>query len=278
MVENLKQKAAKGILWKFLDQGGTQLIQFISGIYIARILSPDDYGLVGMMAIFLGISQVFIDSGFKATLIQKGNDITNDDYNVVFYFNLTISIFFYSLIFMGAPKMADFFNEPRLTVVARVLGFNLVLISLGMIHQIIFEKKINFKTLTKINLISIFVSVCSGIGLALVGYGVWALVAMVLVENFVRSLLLWIINKWVPDLSFRLSVFKKLFATGSKLLFAGILQQISMNIFSLVIGRFFTTTDVGFYSQARKLQQRIGDFITYSIQGVLPSCTIVNER
>jgi len=267
--DNLKQKAITGVIWKFLEQGGTQLIQFLAGIYIARILSPDDYGLIGMMAIFLGISIVFIDSGFRSTLIQKGNSVTQADYNTIFYFNLSVSVFFYILIYWGAPSIAQFYDEPRLTIVARIIGINLILMSLGMIHQIIFEKKINFKTISKINLIATFISACSGIILAVMGFGVWALVSMFLVESLIRSMLLWIINKWRPNLEFSLVSLKTLLPMGSKLLFAGILNQFSQNIFSLAIGKLFTTGDVGFYSQAKKLQQRIGDIITYSIQGVL---------
>lgn len=278
MVDNLKQKAAKGIVWKFLGQGGTQFIQFISGIYIARLLSPEDYGLVGMLAIFMGISGIFINSGFKATLIQKGAKATHDDYTVVFYFNTAISIVFYFLIFFGAHWIAQFFNEPRLVIVARVLGLNLILTSLGMIHQVIFEKKLNFRTLTKIRIITVSISVGLGIVYASKGFGVWALVIMMVSENLARTILFWILNRWMPKLRFDFIVFKSLFAKGSQLLIAGILQQLNQNIFSFVIGKFFTTADVGFYSQGQKLQKRIGDFITLSIQGVMfPVQTLMKD-
>lgn len=269
MAESLKQKAAKGLIWKFLGQGGTQLIQFISGIYIARILSPEDYGLVGMMAIFLGISQLFIDSGFRSTLIQKGNDVTNDDYNVVFIFNLFVSIFFYLLIYFGAPLIADFYNEPRLLWVARVLGLNLIFISLGIINQTILEKKLNFRTLTKIRLTSILFSVVLGIVLAVRNYGVWSLVVMAVSENIVRTTLVWFINRWTPSWTFKIDTFKELYSNGIKLLLAGLSNNISNNLYSMIIGRYFTVQDVGFFSQGKKLQKRIGDFINSSIQGVM---------
>ena len=269
MADNLKERAAKGILWKFLDHGGAQIIQFISGIYIARILSPEDYGLVGMLAIFLGISQMFIDSGFKATLIQKGKEITQIDYNVVFFFNVLVSVVFYIFIYWGAPSISEFYNEPRLINVARILGLNLILMSLGMIHQVIFEKRLNFKTVAKIRILSTLISVVIGVIASIKGIGVWALVLMMISESFIKTLFLWLINKWKPTLNVDISSFKSLFSIGSKLMFAGLLQQISNNIFSLIIGKVFTTADVGFYSQGRKLQQRIGDAITFSIQGVL---------
>lgn len=269
MTDNLKEKAAKGILWKFLDQGGTQLIQFIAGIYIARILSPEDYGLIGMMAIFIGISQMFIDSGLKATLIQKGTAVSQDEYNVVFYFNLLVSLIFSTIIFFSAPAISEFYSEPKLIPVARILGANLVLMALGTIQTLILEKRLNFKTITKVKLVSIFSSVLAGIVIATLGFGVWALVAMFIVESTTKTTLLWIINKWRPNISFKIKVLRELFPTGFKILLNGLLVQINQNIYSLVIGKYFSTHDVGFYSQGRKLQQRIGDFITYSIQGVM---------
>jgi len=269
MAENLKQKAARGIVWKFLDQGGTQLIQFISGIYIARLLSPEDYGLVGMMAIFMAISTVFIDSGFRAILIQKSKDVTRDDMTVVFYFNLFISLLFFLLIFFSAPIISEFYHEPKLVPVARWMAINLVLSSLGLVHQVIFDIRLNFRTTTKIGLISQLISVFTGVGMAILGYGVWALVAMTLVASFIRTVLLWVIHWWLPDLYFNFQVFRDLFAKSSKMLFAGILNQTSQQFFSIIIGRFYTTLDVGFYSQGKKLQSRIGDFITSSIQNVM---------
>ena len=253
MTSNLKEKAAKGLVWKFVEQGGTQLIQFVSGIYIARILSPEDYGLVGMMAIFLGISQFFIDSGFRSTLIQKGNDVTNDDYNVVFLFNLFVSIFFYLLIFFGAPLIADFYGEPRLLGVARILGLNLIFISLGIINQTILEKKLNFRTLTKVRLISILFSVVLGIVLAVKNYGVWSLVVMAVLENIVRTALVWIINRWIPNFTFNINTFKELYSNGIKIFIAGISNNISNNLYSLIIGKYFTVQDVGFFSQVPKV-------------------------
>lgn len=269
MTESLKHKAAKGIIWKFIEQGGTQLIQFIAGIYIARILSPEDYGLVGMLAIFLGISQMFIDSGLRATLIQKGENVSHDDYNVVFIFNIAVSILLYLLIFFGASSIAEFYNEPRLIWVARMLGLNLIFLSFGIIHQTILEKKLNFRTITKIRLVSIFVSVIIGILMAMEEYGVWALIIMTLSESLIRTVLIWFYNKWKPSLYFNREVFKELFVKGIQLVAAGFVQQVNQNLYAMVIGKAFSTADVGFYDQGKKMQKRVGDFINSSIQGVM---------
>lgn len=269
MVQNLKEQAAKGILWKFLDQGGTQLIQFISGVYIARLLSPEDFGLVGMMAIFLAVSHVFIDSGFKSTLIHRGDNVTQDEFNVTFYFNVGLSLLLYLIIFFSAHAIANFYNEPRLVSIARTLGLSLIISAFSIVQNTIFEKRLNFRTLTKVRLVAIFISVLAGIIMAIKNYGAWSLVVMILAENLVNTILLWIINRWTPTLNFKIEVLKQLWGQGSKLLLAGIIQQINTNFFSLVIGKFYSTSDVGFYSQGRKLQQRIGDFIVYSIFGVM---------
>ncbi|WP_321348198.1 lipopolysaccharide biosynthesis protein [uncultured Draconibacterium sp.] len=266
---NLKQEAAKGIVWKFIENGGTQAIQFISGIYIARILSPDDYGLVGMMAIFLGISQSFIDSGFRATLIQKGKEITPDHYNVVFLFNLVISCIFYLLIFVGAPYIADFYHEPQLILVARIFGLNLIFVSLGIIHQTIFEKKIKFRTLSKIRLVAVSLSALTGIIAAKMGFGVWALIVMSLLETAITTIILWIINRWYPSFRFNFNVFKELYSKSIQIFFAGILTTISDNLYTMMIGKYFSTADVGFFSQGKKLQRRINVLINNSFQSVM---------
>ncbi|MFB6343395.1 lipopolysaccharide biosynthesis protein [Saccharicrinis sp. FJH62] len=269
MAENLKQKAAKGMVWKLIGNGGTQAIQFFSGIYIARILSPNDYGLVGMMAIFLGISQVFIDSGFRATLIQKGNNITHDHYNVVFIFNLVVSIAFYLAIFFGAPFIADFYGEPQLLMIARILGLNLIFISLGLIHQTILEKSLKFRSLAKARLSAILVSTICGIVIAILGFGVWSLVIMNLLLNLVYTIIVWVINRWSPSISFDFKIFKELFKKSIQIFSSGILNAISNNIYSLVIGKLFSTADVGFFSQGEKLQKRISSFIGSTFQGVM---------
>ncbi len=269
MADNLKEKAAKGIIWRVIGNGGTQVIQFISGIYIARILSPDDYGLIGMMAVFIAISRVFIDSGFRATLIQRGENITYDHYNVVFIFNVLVSCLFYFIIFFGAYGIADFYNEPRLVLIARILSLNLIFISLGLIHQTILEKGLKFKTLTKIRLVSVVISVLGGIIMAIMGLRYWALIYMTLLESLLFTIIVWILNKWFPSFSFNKQVFKELFKDSIRVFSSGILASLSENIITAVIGKFFSTIDVGYYTQGKKLQKRIFDYLSTSFQSVL---------
>lgn len=269
MAQDLKRDAARGIVWRFIGNGGTQAILFVSGVYIARILSPNDYGLMGMMAIFLGISQAFINSGFRAVLIQKGNEISHDHYNVVFIFNVTVSILFYGFIFVGAPFIADFYEQPRLLPIARVLGLNLVFTALGLVHQTIQEKRLNFKTVAKVRLVAISASVAVGITMATLHYGVWALVAMPLVQNLLFSVLIWFFNKWNPTFSFNGKIFKELFSKSIQIFAAGLLGAISNNIYAMVIGKTFAVADVGFFRQGEKLKNNVGSIVLTSLQSVM---------
>lgn len=269
MTENLKQKTIKGIVWSLFDRGGTQAIQFILGIYLARILMPEDYGLVGMLMIFLIISQIFINGGFGHALIQKGDETTSDDFNTVFYTNVFISLFFYIILYFSAPLIASFYGEPRLTLLTRVLGLLLVIRSFGLIQTTILAKRINFKTTAKINLISALLAGGVAILLAKMGFGVWALVASLMIDSILRTALLWIITKWRPGLVYSIKSLKSIFSFGANMIIIGLVQEINNNLYLLVIGKFFTISDVGFYSNAKKIQERTGNTLVFSIQSVM---------
>lgn len=268
-MSELKRKAIKGIKWNFLDKGGVQFVQFVFSILIARILVPEDYGLIGMISIFLVLSQLFINSGFSTALIQKGNDVTQRDYSTVFFFNLIIGMALYLLLFFGAPLIADFYGESRLVLLTRLIGLNLVIMSMALIQSTIFAKRINFKTTAKINVISAVSSSILGWLMALNGFGVMSLVAMILSESLIRTIFLWLYSSWRPSMHFSMKSFKSLFAVGSKLLIATLFNRIGNNIYSMVIGKFYTLQDVGYYDQAKKIQDRTGNLVTATIQGVL---------
>ncbi len=261
-MSELKQKAIKGIVWDFFGKGGTQVIQFIIGILIARVLLPEDYGLIGMLMIFLAISQTFINAGFSSALVQKGKSVTQKDYSTIFYFNLIVGLILYSVLFYFAPHIANFYNEPRLILLTRVIGINLIIMSLGMIQNTIYIKKINFKTTAKITLIAILFSSLLGFYMAIKGYGVWSLAAMILSENLLRTILLWYYSSWKPSLVFSMKSFKDLFLFGSNLLVAGLFNRLGNNIYSMVIGKYYSTIDVGYFSQAKKIQERTSVLVT----------------
>ncbi|MCP4552300.1 MAG: lipopolysaccharide biosynthesis protein [Bacteroidetes bacterium] len=278
-MSELKQKAIKGIVWDFFGKGGTQVIQFLIGILIARILVPEDYGLIGMLMIFLVISQTFINAGFSAALVQRGKSITQKDYSTIFYFNLIAGLILYSVLFYFAPHIASFYNEPRLILLARVIGINLIIMSLGMIQNTIYVKKINFKTTAKIALIAILFSSLLGFYMAIKGCGVWSLAVMILSENLLRTILLWYYSSWKPSLVFSMKSFKDLFLFGSNLLVAGLVNSLGNNIYSMVIGKYYSTIDVGYFSQAKKIQERTSLLVTQSIQSVLfPTLSLIKDE
>ncbi len=250
-----------------LDKGGHIIFSFIITIIIARILKPEDYGLIGMLVVFSAVAGAFLDSGFGQALIRK-KDATETDYNTVFYFNIAAGIVIYLLLFFAAPLIAEFYKEPKLIDIARAAFLVIIVNSTSLIQTINLTKKIDFKTLTKVNLISTILSGGIGVLFAYSGYGVWALVFQSLSAAGFRSILLWIFNKWKPALIFSTSSFKDLFGFGSKLLASGILYQITTNIYQLLIGKYYEASSVGFYTQANRIQQIPASNINSIIQNV----------
>jgi len=253
-MSDLKSQTIKGVFWSFLEKFGSQLILLISQIVLARLLEPKDFGLIGMLAIFIGVSQAFIDSGFDNALIQK-KDVNQTDYSTVFYFNIAIGFAFYLILFVAAPYIADFFHQPLLVNLTRIVCIILTVNSFGLIHLVQFKIEMNFKAIAQVVVIANFLSAFVGIGMALLGYGVWALAGQIIGIYFFRTVLFWVKSSWRPSLVFSIQSFKQLFRFGSKLLLSGIISQTFENIYLMVIGRMFSATALGFYSQAKKLQQ-----------------------
>lgn len=266
-MKELKSKVSEGFLWSSIERFSIQGIQFIVGIIIARILSPGDYGLMGMTVVFLAISQVFIDSGFSTALIQK-KDRNETDYSTVFYFNIALGILFYLLLFAAAPLIARFYRQPELINLTRVLGINVFLISLAVVQRAKLTVIVDFKTQAKAGFIAVVLSGACGVVLAYLGYGVWALVMQVLLNNALNTALLWIYSRWVPSLIFSTRSFRYLFAFGSKLLGAGLLDTLYKNIYSLIIGKLFSSAELGYYTRADQFSQLPSSNITGIIQRV----------
>lgn len=253
-MSDLKSQTIKGVFWSFLEKFGSQLILLISQIVLARLLEPEDFGLIGMLAIFIGVSQAFIDSGFDNALIQK-KDVNQTDYSTVFYFNIAIGFALYLILFVAAPYIADFFHQPLLVNLTRIVCVILAVNSFGLIHLVKFKIEMNFKAIAQVVVIANFLSAFVGVGMAFLGYGVWALAGQIIGIYFFRTVLFWVKSSWRPSLVFSIQSFKQLFRFGSKLLLSGIISQTFENIYLMVIGRMFSVTALGFYSQAKKLQQ-----------------------
>lgn len=246
---SLKDKTITGIKWSFVDSFANQGIQFIVGIVLARLLSPREFGLIGIITVLIALSQSFVDSGFSQALIRK-NDCTQEDYCTVFYFNMLVGILFYIVLFLSAGPIAKFFKEPQLFDLIRVLGLNILIICVGLIQRTILIKRINFRLQAKISIISTITSGIFAIWMAYEGWGVWSLVWKVLSQNLITTLFLWFWNRWRPILTFSISSFRTLFNFGSKLLATGLIDTAYRNIYFLVIGKFFSAAELGYYTRA----------------------------
>ena len=267
-MSSLKEKTVKGVIWSAVDRFSAQGIQFVFSILIARLLVPEDYGVIAMLNIFLAVSQTFIDSGFGTALIRK-IDRTETDFSTVFYFNIAVAVFFYLGLFFAAPAIANFYNTPLLVPVTRVTAINLVIGSLSGIHNAKLSIAIDFKSRAKISIVSAVLTGSVGLWMAYSGYGVWALVVQTVFAGIIRTIMLWIIVKWYPKLVFSWKSFKEMFSFGSKLLASGLLDTIYNNIYPLVIGKIFSPSTLGLYAKAKSL----ADFPSANITGVLQNVT-----
>lgn len=263
----LKDKTVKGVIWSSIDRFTTQGINFVFSMLIARLLLPSDYGVVAMLGIFMAVAQCFVDSGFGTALIQK-KDRTETDFNTVFYFNIVVACIFYGLLWLASPYIARFYDMPLLESVTKVVGLNLIVGSLAGIQSAQLSIAIDFKSRAKISVITTLFTGIVGLWLAYKGYGVWALVFQGLSSNILRTILLWAIVRWKPQFVFSWKSFKELFSFGSKLLASGLLDTIYNNIYPIVIGKFFSASSLGVYSQASNFARFPSSNITNIIQSV----------
>ena len=268
MKDSLKQKAAKGILWSTVERFSVQGVQFLIMIVMARLLTPHDYGLIGMLAIFIAVAQSLIDSGFSQALIRK-QDRTEVDNNTVFYFNIVVSVLLYLILYVSAPSVADFYNTPQLCPVMRVICLGIIFNSLAVVQRALLTIRIDFKTQAKATLIAAVTSGIVGITMAYHSFGVWSLVTQQLLNLGLNTGLLWLLSKWRPQLVYSWQSFHELFAFGSKLLASGLLDTIYRNIYPIVIGKLFSASSLGHYTRA----QHFSEFPSSNITGIIQRVT-----
>lgn len=245
---------AHGFAWSAVERFSVQGISFLLSVIIARIVSPDSYGLIVIVQIFLSFSQLFIDGGFANALIQK-KDRDEVDYCTVFFFNLGVAIGLYFLLFLLAPAIAKFYEEPQLTPITRVISLNLILSSLAIVQKTRLTINLDFKTQTRASLIAVIVSGIVGIVCAYSGFEVWALVAQGLTNQLITSIALIWFSRWKPKLLFSIQSFKRLFGFGSKLMLSNILTSIYINTTNLVIGKKYSSADLAFYNRGFTISQ-----------------------
>lgn len=268
MSNTLKQQATKGILWSAIERFSVQGVQFFIMIVMARLLTPEDYGLIGMLSIFLAVAQSLIDSGFTQALIRK-QERTEVDNSTVFYFNIATSAILYILLYWAAPFVANFYKEPELCNIMRVICLSIILNSFAVVQRAILTIKIDFKTQAKVSFMATIISGITGIILAFSGLGVWALVVQSLLHAMLSTILLWALSKWRPIKAYSWKSFKELFSFGSKLLVSGILDTIYRNIYPIVIGKAFSASDLGYYTRAH----HFSDFPSSNVTGILQRVT-----
>lgn len=267
MSDSLRQKTVKGVLWSTVERFSVQGIQFVIMIVMARLLTPHDYGLIGMLAIFIAVAQSLIDSGFSQALIRK-QDRTEIDNNTVFYFNIVVSILLYLILYVSAPLVADFYNTPQLCPVMRVVCLSIIFNSLAVVQRALLTIKVDFKTQAKAALIAAVTSGVVGILMAYYGYGVWSLVTQQLLNLGINTGLLWLLSKWRPRLMYSWQSFHELFAFGSKLLASGLLDTVYRNIYPIVIGKLFSASNLGHYTRAHQFSEFPSSNFTGIIQRV----------
>ena len=265
--QTLKQATTKGLFWSSVERFSNQGVQFVFSIILARLLSPSDYGIIAMVTIFFAVAQSFVDSGFSNALVRK-TDRVEEDLSTCFYFNIGVGIIAYIVLFLIAPLVANFYNQPILSPIIRITGLEVMLNSLCVVQQALFTIKIDFKSQAKITLSATVISGIVGILLAYQGYGIWALVWQGVASSIVRMGLLWLMSKWRPRTGFSKSSFNYLFGYGSKLLASGLLDTIYNNIYPIVIGKFYNPAQLGNYSRALGWAQLPSANITSILQRV----------
>lgn len=268
MADSLKNKTVKGTVWSTLERFSVQGIQFIVMIIMARILTPADYGLVGMLTIFIAVSQSLIDSGFSQALIRK-QDRSEIDNSTVFYFNIGVGLILYLILFLSAPLIADFYNEQQLIPITRIIGLSLVFNSLAVVQRALLTIKLDFKTQAKASFVGAIISGAIGITMAYTGFGVWAIVWQQISNLITVTVLLWILSNWEPVWAYSWKSFRELFGFGSKLLASGLLNTIFNNLYLIVIGKVFKAADLGYYTRAHQFT----DFASSNITGIFQRVT-----
>ena len=252
--KGLKQKAAAGMVWTALQKYAKMVIQFISGIILARLLTPYDYGCIGMLSIFMVLAETFIDGGFGSALIQKKNP-TQEDYSTIFFWNLGMAVLMYIVLYFCAPAISRFYKIPILSSVLRVQGLVLFIYAFNIVQRNQLKKKLNFKILSIVTITTSIIALIVTVIMAYSGCGVWALVAQNLIVAAIPALVFWFFVKWRPILAFSWTSFKELFGFGFYMFLTHLINRFGQQIQGLLIGRVYNPSTMGYYSKAHGLEK-----------------------
>lgn len=265
--ESLKNKTVKGMGWSAVENVTRMGVTFVVSIILARLLTPDEYGLIGILTIFIAIFNAIVDSGFTNALIRK-QDATDTDYSTVFYTNLVLSVFLAATLFLCANPIAAFFERPELVSLTRVMSSVVVINALAIVQRARTTKAIDFKTQTKITFVASIASGAIGIAMAYKGFGVWALVGQQISNQAISTILFWIYNRWMPKLIFSWASFKEMWAFGSKLLASGLIDTAWKEIYQVVIGKCYSPATLGLYTRAKQFADLCSSNLTSVVQRV----------
>lgn len=265
--ESLKERTVKGVIWSAFDSISGLAVQMVCSLIVARLLTPEDFGIVGMITVFSAIGLILIDSGFGQALIRK-QDATQNDYSSVFYFNILLSLVIYVALYLSSPLIETFYEIKGLTKICRVIFLIIPINAIGLIQNTILTKKIDFKTLSIISFISALISGLTGVFTAYYLKTVWAIVYQMVSMYFIRTLMLWILSKWRPSSKLTIKPIKEMFPYAGNLLLTGLFGTIVNNICPLIIGKIYSATQLGYFSQADKLQKLPSTTATAIIQRV----------
>lgn len=268
MAKNLKQKAASGMVWTALQKYSSMFIHFISGIILARLLTPFDYGCIGMLSIFMVMADAFIDGGFGSALIQKKRP-TQIDYSTIFWWNLGMAAVMYAILFICAPAISRFYDTPILCAVLRVQGLVLFIHAFNLIQRNQLKKKLNFKLLSIVTITTSIISLGITIFMAHKGFGVWALVTQNLMVSAIPSLVFWFYVKWRPHWVFSWQSFKELFSFGVYMFLTHLINNLGQKIQGLLIGKVYSPTTMGYYAKAEGTEK----MASHTVSGVMTQVT-----
>lgn len=265
--ENLKEKTAKGVEWGFIDNlGGTGILAVVN-LVLARLLTPQEFGIVGMTSIFITLSTSLVDSGFTGALTRK-KTVDEKDLNTVFYFNLLTSLALYLILFFAAPLIADFFSQPILVHVVRILGLSLIVTALSIVQKVILVRKLDFRTQAIVSVVSAVLGGAAGIWMATAGFGLWSLVVMQLSRLVLTTVLLWVFSRWMPGWMFSASSFREMFSFGGRLLLTAVISTLWSEIYAFIIGKAYTPSVLGQYSRADKFRNMVTSNVSIVMQRV----------
>ena len=268
ILEDIKGKVLSNFIWRFLERSGAQIVQLVVSIVLARLLAPTDYGTIALMNVFISVLGIFVHCGLTSALIQK-KDADDTDFSTVFYAQMLFCIVIYIILFISAPYIAQFYNDPQMTWMIRVLGLTLIIAGVKSIQTAYVSRNMQFKRFFFATLGGTIGAAFVGIGLAVAGFGAWALIGQSLFNNTVDTIILWVTVKWKPKRVFSFQRLKGLFSYSWKLLFSSLLDTVYNNLRSLIIGKVYSSKDLAFYNRGQSWPNLIIENVNSSIDSVL---------